>query len=145
MPFCSLNKLIDKLTSSSVIDNVIEASFVDQIEVRRFGLNNGVQIAYDEFGEPIDLSAQQNYTSYIHNCTIEVLTEENDEKSAVGGRGSSKEYMKINVSLTADIVENDLIVYPIGSNDVYRVRKDYREMKNKKRFIFAYGEVRSTK
>ena len=53
--------------------------------------------------------------------------------------------MKINVSLTADIVENDLIVYPIGSNDVYRVRKDYREMKNKKRFIFAYGEVRSTK
>ena len=143
MPFCSLKKVIDNATNPP--SGIIEASFVDEIERRRFGVNVDGVITYDEFGEPIYLNGQVNYLSLVILCNIDAKTEENDEKSSVGGRGSNKEYIKIEVSMTADIMEGDLIIYPVGSNDAYRVRKDVRTIKNKKRFIFAYGEVRSTK
>lgn len=143
MPFCSLKRLINN--ASNPPSGIVEGSFSHDIEVRRFGVNGSGVITYDEFGEPIDLNAQTNYISYILPCTIEMYDEENDEKSHVGGRPSKNEYMYFQVSLTADIIENDLVFYPPYSNNSYRVQKDRQMLSNGKRMIYAYYEVRSTK
>lgn len=146
--FCGIKKLADCLTTSigGADNGIIEATMQDIIEIRRFGITqDGTKITYDDFGEPVDLNAQQNYKSWTIKVDMDFESQENDEESYVGGRSSDKESIVFDVVLTEDIQENDVIVYPAFSNTSFRVKKDYAMPKRLRRKITAISEVRSKK
>lgn len=145
MSFCGISKLIHCFLENNDFTAIIEATFEHLLERRRFGVNSSGVISLDIFREPINLDAQVNYLSEVFRCRVEEKTEENDDNSENGGRGNDFEHLKILISKTADILENDVIIYPIGSNDTYRVVKDINIETIPKRYIYCTKEFRATK
>ena len=70
---------------------------------------------------------------------------QNDEDSTIGG---VHKYMNTKltaqVSVNADIVENDIVIYPADSNETYRVwRVIPRSNRSSLKTIIAINEVRN--
>lgn len=144
MSFCGISKLIHCFLANNDFTDIIEATFEHMLERRRFGVNSSGVITLDVFREPIVLEAQTNYLSENFPCRVDEKTEENDNSSENGGRGNDFEHLKIQISRTADILENDVIIFPIGSNDTYRVIKDINLETIPKRYIYCTKEFRAT-
>lgn len=148
MTYCGLNKFIQCFVENNVNSGGLsDADLIQQLERRRFGINNDGDIIYDPiYGEPINVDSQPNYISDIISCRAEVVETNVDNESHIGGRpDNDDEYCKFKVSLTADIKEGDIIIFPIGSNKSYIVDKDRLEDAGLKRIISCYHNVRSTK
>jgi hypothetical protein len=124
--------------------DLIEASFIHEIELRRFGINQYGRITYDDFGEPVDLEAQTNYLSWTFFGKADYKSLEDDMQSNAGARSDEKEKLEVLVGENEDIQIGDVLIYPIGSGDSYRVMKDYRES-SKRRVILAINENKITK
>lgn len=143
--FCGMKKIVNCM-NQNYAKGIVESTFNDIIEVRRFGLDqNQAQITYDDFGEPINLSSQQNYYSFLIRCKIEVEEERNDENSTVGGRVRDISKMDFGVSLDENLMLNDIVVYPPYSNQTYRVINDFPLINRFKRQIIAINDDKSTK
>lgn len=133
--FCSLGKVF-KCTTAMVGSNFLK---------RRMGINEAGLIEYDIYGEPVNLSGQVNYLETTLKAIIERKVESNDDQSNIGGRGDNKrELIKIVCPIDMDILEGDLISYPIGSNDWFEV-KTIAFSGNINKTVNAYLEVRSSK
>jgi hypothetical protein len=145
--FCGIKKLTSCLRSELNTNNgIVLATMLDEIEVRRFGMiQDGTPIVNDGFGEPVNMEAQQNYKSWIIKVDIDAENQENQESSAIGGRSGTNENIVFYCVITEDLQENDLVIYPIGSNNSFRIRKDSIIPKQFKRKITAYSEVKSVK
>lgn len=143
--FCGIKRVVS-CSAQNIGSNIVEATMMDIIEIRRFGIKqDGTKITYDDFGEPVDLLAQQNYKTWTIKVDMDYESLENDENSNIGGRSDSKEMLVFDVMLAEDIMENDVIIYPINSNHTFRVKKDYSMPKRSRRKIYAISEVKSTK
>ncbi len=143
--FCGLKKIV-KCNNSQLLDGIVESTLTTEIEVRRFGIDqNQTTIINDDFGEPIDLTAQQNYFSFIINAKLEIEEEKNDESSKVGGRVSGNSKMMFHVKFNEDLLLNDLVVYPPYSNQTYRVIFADPRPESRKRIITAINDDKSTK
>ena len=107
--------------------------YPDAFQVRRFGINDDGRILYDDFGEPEDLSAQINYKQFIQYGRIKAIHNKNDEildnggvatsrNSHIGGRTSPRSIIKFYIPLNTNVKENDVIIFPINTQESYRVR-----------------------
>lgn len=144
--FCGIQRQIKCFLNSDGITNLIEGSMIDEIELRRFGLSaSGTVLEFDDFGDPTNINDSQTYYSLTFKAKVEMKTEENDESSNAGGISSPKEYMLAVIPLDLEIYENDILIYPIGSNDAYRVRSISLEQSKKRRTIKSYREFKSIK
>lgn len=142
--FCGIKKLIE--CQAEYASGLVDASMQDLIEIRRFGIiQNGTPITYDDFGEPVNLLAQQNYKTWQIKVDMDFEDQLNDEKSNVGGRPATAETLSFGVTMTEDIIENDVVIYPIGSNKTYRVKEDKIIPKKLRRIIKCISEVKTTK
>lgn len=114
----------------SVIPTVL---YPDGFRVRRFGLNNAGRIVYDDFGEPVDLTAQINFIEFIQFGRIKSLHNKNEEMiddrgistnrtSHIGGRTSTKATLTMFIPLETNIQENDIVIFPTNTLETYRVR-----------------------
>lgn len=148
MAYCGINKFIQCFIENNVTGSgFADADLIQQLERRRFGVNESGNIIYDPiYGEPINVNSQLNYITNTISCRAEIVENNVDNKSHVGGRpDNDDEYCKFKVSLTADIKEGDVIIFPIGSNKSYIVDKDRLEDAGLKRLLFCYHDARSTK
>lgn len=148
MAYCGINQFIKCFIENNVTSSgFTDADLVQQLERRRFGVNEDGIITYDPiYGEPVNVNSQPNYISDIIVCRAEIVENNVDNKSHIGGRPDNEdEYCRFKVSLTADIKEGDVIIFPIGSNKSYIVDKDRLEDAGLKRLIFCYHDIRSTK
>jgi hypothetical protein len=110
---------------------------------RRMGISSsGTVVEMDNYGEPI------NPNDVYNDLEIHVYMKKsksiNDEESVVGGInhfGKTKQ-LELIVSLTADIVKNDLVEFPLNSNDWYRVN-EIDNVKNIYSVILCVSEARS--
>ncbi len=142
--FCGIKKMVQCLINSSGITNLVEAAMTDLLELRRFGINENGVIEYDDFHEPVNLKAQTNYLSSTFYGKVEKQTLENDSESRVGGRSDDKEYIQVQVPYDLDILEGDILIYPVDSGFSYRVIKDFYEVSLKRRTITATNEDKIT-
>ena len=147
MAYCGLKKFIECFLENSGIDEIIEASFRNRIERRRFGINESGIIEYDPiYHEPINLDNQINYLSEFFNCKVETQEEYNDSESRNGGRpDDEKDYIYILILKEYDILEGDVIIYPVDSNKSYIVERDISIDADTKRYIRCYHDPKSTK
>lgn len=146
--FIGLTQFIRCFTENLIDGSgLTDSDLIQILERRRFGVNTSGVINYDPIlGEPIYVNNQTNYISNMINCRAEIVENVVDSSSHVGGRPDpDKEYCRFKVSLDADIVEGDVIIFPVGSNKSYIVDKDRIEDAGLKRLLYCYSEVKSTK
>ena len=113
------------------------------INRRRMGVSSsGTIVLMDNYGEPIDDSDVYNDLQ-IH-VYLKKSKSINDEESKIGGINDYGRVKQIDliVSLTADILKNDLIEFPLNSNDWYRVQ-EIDNTKNLYLNIYCTSEARS--
>lgn len=112
---------------------------------RRFGVDsNNNKVEYDLFGEPIN--STNHYKDNIFPVYMKKSKSMNDENSNIGGINDFgvKKQIELIVPFGLDIVKNDLLEFPLNSNEWYRCHeKD--NIKTLYTIIFGTSEVRSTK
>lgn len=137
--FCGAKKML------SCIVNGGEENGGIQFKRRRMGVNSsGNAITYDIFGEPTS-GVTDVYNDLLINGMLSKKKIGNDEKSNIGGFSDTnmKKGIDIIVSRNADVLRNDLIEYPIGSNDWFRVT-EIETIAGSIKNIYGIAEVRST-
>lgn len=148
--FCSLKKQLlcfgKKFQDLSNDFNlsIITAINSEFIRLRRFGIDSsGNAIQINKYGEPL-VPTGSVYFEKIISGVITKQDNENDEKSTIGGKSSHDEFLQVTISLTEDVQENDLVEYPLDSNNWYKVDKLFYVNSGTQRYFKAYSEVRST-
>lgn len=117
-----------------------------QFKRRRMGVNSsGSVITYDVFGEPLS-GATDVYNDLLINGMLSKKRLGNDEKSNIGGFTDTglRKSIDIMVSRTADVLRNDLVEYPVDSNDWFRI-VEIETIPSSIKNIYGVAEVRSNK
>ena len=112
--FCGLRKKINCLIATDTNGEPLNRI--------RFGVSSsGSVVSYDIYGEPIE-----GITDYKNELTIYGVVDKtditNDDNSDIGGRPMCKRtVINFITSLQTDIQRNDVVEYPLDSNEFYRI------------------------
>jgi hypothetical protein len=137
--FCGAKRMIN-----CIINSGEEAGGIE-FKRRRMGIDSsGSTVSYDIFGEPVS-GITDVYNDLLVNGMLSKKRSINDEKSNIGGftDTSVKKSIDIMVSRSADVLKNDLVEYPVDSNDWYRVC-EIETIAGSLKNIYGISEVRST-
>lgn len=143
--FSTMNKMINCLLTSGS-NSTVPTNIGLPLKRRRMGVtSSGSTVIFDDFGEPI-VSTTDFYNDLIVYGIIPRRKEVNDEKSNIGGREDikQKESMKVQFPTNIDVVMNDLLEYPINTNNWYRVVQKEFISGNKMLEITSYHEIRNS-
>ncbi len=111
---------------------------------RRMGVSSsGTIVMNDMYGEPIGTDI---YNDIQITVEIRKAKDNNEENSKAGGRTENgmEKSLEFRTDFATDILKNDLIEFPVGSNEWFRVN----EIDNKQlqyRIIYGVPEVRTRK
>lgn len=111
---------------------------------RRFGVSSsGTIISRDIYGEPVD-SEIDVYNDLTIYGIVERINQINDEESNIGGRPSTKRsILDFVTSTVTDVLLNDLVEFPVDSNQWFRVSLKEPISGNYGLHIVGYHEQRS--
>lgn len=130
-----------KLTKASEDEPYTPNAWINR---RRMGVNSsGSVVMYDNYGEPLE-SIIDVYNDLQIHVYMKKSKSMNQEESAIGGLndyGKVKQ-LELITGLNSDVIKNDLIEFPLNSNDWYRVN-EIDNNKNLFKVIYSTSEARS--
>lgn len=135
--FCHLKKQVQCLGNQ--YKDWFDINSVDVL-VKRFNVGGIVEL--DMYGEPIN--SDETIATFEIKAKFDKQVVQNSMTSNIGGiTDVNKEFIVLQIKLNEDVQENDLLEYPIGSNDWYKVEQFLFKTQRTK-YLKAYAEIRSS-